>query len=303
MAPGPPDKRQSNRFAILSDFIDQPYKNNFPTLPNPQPNLSTNPKYILVSSEENKLRKLSPFVIHKGLHAISTLIDSISQLRDGNLLLLVRNQAVADKFLKAKSLLNICPISAKLHDTLNYVKGIIYAPCLNDVSEEEIVKELHPQGVVSVYKFTKKVDNSMEDDNCFVDDRNPNNKNQVYSGYMVLTFNLYNLPKIIDVAWYKVKVRTYFPNPMRCKNCQLLGHTKNKCKNPETCNTCNLPPHPDIQCTRIQCANCFEKHPASDRNCPRYIQQKEIIKIKTIQKCSYGAAKRKYEINTATKSV
>ena len=34
MAPGPPDKRQSSRFAILSDFIDQPYKNIFPTLPN-----------------------------------------------------------------------------------------------------------------------------------------------------------------------------------------------------------------------------------------------------------------------------
>ena len=29
MAPGPPD-----RFAMLSDFIDQPFKNNFLALPN-----------------------------------------------------------------------------------------------------------------------------------------------------------------------------------------------------------------------------------------------------------------------------
>ena len=93
--------------------------------------LKTNPKFILVSSEGNKLRKLSAFVIHKGLHAISSLIDSISQLRDGNLSLLVGNQTVADKFLKAKFLLDICPIS---------VKGIIYTPCLIDVPEEEIVK-------------------------------------------------------------------------------------------------------------------------------------------------------------------
>ena len=134
MAPGPPDKRESNRFTMLSDFIDQPFKNNFPALSNAQSNLSRNPKYILVSSKGNKLRKLSPFVIHKGLHVISSLIDSISQLRDVNLL--VRNQTIADKFLKAKSLLDICPISVKLLETLNYVKGIIDDPCLIDVPQE-----------------------------------------------------------------------------------------------------------------------------------------------------------------------
>ena len=47
----------------------------------------------------------------------------------------------------------------------------------------------------------------------------------------------------------------------------------------------------------------YEKHPSSDRNCPRNIQQKEIIKIKTIQKFSYGAAKRKYEMEITTKTV
>ena len=149
---------------------------------------------------------------------ISTLIDSISQLRDINLLLLVRNQTVADKFLKAKSLLDICPTSVKLRDSLNYVKGIIYALCLNGVSEEEIVKELRHQGVVAMYKFMKKVDNSMEGNDYFVDDLNPNATKQVYSGYMVLTFNLYFWQKIIHVAWYKVKIKLYFPNPMRCKN-------------------------------------------------------------------------------------
>ena len=41
----------------------------------------------------------------------------------------------------------------------------------------------------------------MEDTDSIVDDRNPNAIKQVYSGYTVLTFNLYNLPKIIDVAW------------------------------------------------------------------------------------------------------
>lgn len=284
MAPGPPD-RQSNRFAILGDYLDQNI--NFPILPPVKTNIINDPKYLIISSKkDNELKKLSPFIIQKGLHSISTLIDSISQLRDGNLLLLVRNQVIADKFLKAKSLLNICEITVKLHETLNFVKGVIYAPCLIDVSEEEIVKELKDQGVVSVYKYTFTKEDGTKQCN----------------GYMVLTFNLYNLPKTIDVAWYKVKVKTYFPNPMRCRNCQLLGHTKNKCGNPASCDNCNLPPHQPAECTRQQCANCSDKHPASDKNCPRYIQQKEIIKIKTIDKCSFGAAKRKYEITANVNS-
>lgn len=243
------------------------------------------PKYLIISSKDNGLRKLSPFIIHRGLNAISTLIDSISQLRDGNLLILVRNQVIADKFLKAKTLLNICEINVQLHETLNYVKGVVYAPCLKDVPEEETVNELRTQGVVSVYKFTTKIDDGTIQCN----------------GNMVLTFNLYNLPNVIDVAWYKVKVKTYFPNPMRCRNCQLLGHTKNKCSNQASCDICNLPPHDSTKCTRVQCANCRDEHPSSDKNCPRYIQQKEIIK--TLDKCSFGAAKRKYEINIKSNTI
>ena len=62
MATGHPDKRKLNRFAMLSDFINQLLKNNFPALPNTQSNLSTNPKYILVSSKANNLKNLRPFV-------------------------------------------------------------------------------------------------------------------------------------------------------------------------------------------------------------------------------------------------
>ena len=49
---------------------------------------------------------------------------------------------------------------------IHLIKGIIYAPCLNDVSEEETKKELRPHGVASVYKFTKKVDNFIESKCC-----------------------------------------------------------------------------------------------------------------------------------------
>lgn len=49
-----------------------------------------------------------------------------------------------------------------------------------------------------------------------------------------------------------------------------------------------------VECTRKQCANCGENHSSSDRDCPRYKQTKDILKIKTIEKCSMGEARRKY---------
>ncbi|XP_017463355.1 PREDICTED: uncharacterized protein LOC108356763 [Rhagoletis zephyria] len=117
------------------------------------------------------------------------------------------------------------------------------------------------------------------------------------TGKMVLSFDLYHLPKTLDVAWYKVKVKPYFPNPMRCRNCQRLGHTKNRCSNAATCEGCNLPPHQPTTCTRDQCANCCDTHPSSDKNCPRFKQMKDVLQIKTIHKCSLGEAFKKYNLN------
>lgn len=151
----------------------------------------------------------------------------------------------------------MCPITVKLQENLNTVKGMIYATCLNFVKEEEIIEELKSQGVTGIYKFTRTLDGQT-----------------MPTGKMVVNFDLYHLPKTLDVAWYKVKVSPYYPNPMRCKNCQLLGNTKTRCTNPSTCDGCNLSPHSPTECTRKQCANCGEDHSSSDKDCPRYKQTK-----------------------------
>ena len=157
--------------------------------------------------------------------------------------------------------------------SLNYTKGTIYTPYLNNVSDDEIVSELASQSVVEIYKFTRNIDGK-----------------QIPSGVILISFDLYNLPDKINVSWHSVKVREYIPNPMRCKNCQLLGHTSKRCQNPTSCVNCNLPPH--LQCTRTYCANCAEKHPASAKECQQFIQQKEILTIKTTKKCSMREARQ-----------
>lgn len=286
MPPGPP-LIGDNRFALLADRSPQSKRkkrnrgelNDFPSLPAQKP---TNPKYIVVSAVDDKkpLSEYSCFAVHRALHLISKDIISISQLRDGKLLLLVKDFATGKKFVDSKSLIGMCEITCKFHENLNFTKGTIYAPYLSKIPDKEIEEELKSQGVVGVYKYEKIIEGR----------KSP-------SGVILLTFDLFNPPQSLDISWYKVKVREYFPNPMRCKNCQLLGHTQKWCKGSSSCVNCNLPPHTNTECTRIYCANCAEDHPASSNKCKKFIQQKEIIQIKTKKKCSMREAIALYNEN------
>ncbi|KAL9903662.1 uncharacterized protein ACN2A1_004383 isoform 1-T1 [Glossina fuscipes fuscipes] len=167
---------------------------------------------------------------------------------------------------------------AKLHEKLNSVRGVIYAPCLKHVPEDEIVREMGIQGVTEAYKLTKLNDDA---------------KTRSPTGRIILTFDRYRLPRTVDVAWYKCKVELYIPNPMRCKNCQRLGHTAKRCTKAASCANCGHPPHTE-SCTRSFCINCNDQHSALDKQCPRFIQMREILKIKTENYCSVGEARRKY---------
>ena len=94
------------------------------------------------SKVENKpIQNYNIFLVAKALEAISsdpTLKTSFT--RDGNLLLLTKNEAQANKFLKTTFLSGICEIECSLHKTLNTIKGVISAPTLRDLSEDEIIK-------------------------------------------------------------------------------------------------------------------------------------------------------------------
>jgi len=178
-------------------------------------------------SHQKTLRKQYPTIPVK---YISKDIISISNLRDGNLLLLVNSREVSDKFIKVTSLPGLSEIECKLQNTLNFGKGIIYATCLINIPENEIVEELKSQNVHSVIKFTKKIDGTAKP-----------------FGKILVTLDRFTLLSKLTVSWHTVKVSEYIPNPMRCKPCQLLGHTSKHCKNPPACVSCNLT-HPTFPC-------------------------------------------------------
>ena len=151
----------------------------------PTQSLSNNPRFIVISplSDQPPLSSFSVFLLKKAIDSISTAYEYITQLREGNLLILVKSQKVADLFLSKKTLSNICPISVTLHSSLNSSKGTVYAPCLINVPENEIVQEMRSQGITEVFKFKKTVDG-----------------NQRPTGLVLLTFDLFRPPKTVDIG-------------------------------------------------------------------------------------------------------
>lgn len=278
-----------NRYAALAEGPQAKKKRSiqnvlqiFPELPVIQ---KPDPKYVILSAIGDKnIQEYSCFLVHRSLKSVCPDILSVSELRDGNLLLLTGNKKNADKLISTKVLPGVCNIKCEYHSKLNSSKGTIYAPYLNNVPEDEIVSELKSQGVSEVYKYQKK--NSDE--------------KLVPCGVLLLTFDRYSTPEKLDISWHKVKVRPYYPNPMRCKSCQRLGHTKKWCKNNPLCEKCALPPHTPTECTRTFCVNCSEEHPSNFKECKVFKQHKEVLKIKTKEKCSLKAAKEKYETQTTT---
>lgn len=96
------------------------------------------------------ISQISSFAIKKVLGGKISYIETISILHDSNLLVLAGNPLATETKLKSISLANSCLISVKLHNKLNSVKDVIYAPWIKHVLEEEILREMSNQDVTEV---------------------------------------------------------------------------------------------------------------------------------------------------------
>ena len=151
-------------------------------------------------------------------------------------------------------------------------------------SEEKLLEEFKDQNVIEVKRIMKKVDGVL----C-------------PQPLLILSFNLLKLPETVTAAWHYFKVRTYIPSPRRCFHCQKFGHVTTSCRRKakneaEVCVRCSQDFHGE--CTNIlKCANCEEEHQASDRKCEKYLFEKEVMTIKTVEKISFSEAKKKISSN------
>lgn len=258
-------------------------------------------KYLLIDNakDDTHFNKVSPFVVQKGLDMITTGLKNVKKLRTGQLLVETKYSGQISKLLNAKMLAGIIPISVKLHPHLNSTKGIVYAAQLIDESEQNLLTELSDQKVVEVKRIRRL---ALPSESLLKDA-----EGYVKTPLLIITFDTTTLPRKFKAGYLNLNVEVYVPNPMRCKNCQMFGHTKKWCKSNAACAKCSLEfndDHPeDIMCTyNANCANCHGSHEAFRKSCKRFKEEYAISRIKTTERISYHEAKQRFAQTNVTGS-
>ena len=126
---------------------------------------------------------------------------------------------------------------SKVHRGLNQSNGILFDRDhdVDDIPEQEIQSELESQGVVSVKRFTKKRNDTIEPTNTYL-----------------LTFCMPTLPTNILVGLNQMKIDMFIPNPLRCIKYQRFGHGQTTCKGCDTCFKCDEEGRDGKSCQKSQ---------------------------------------------------
>ena len=110
-------------------------------------------------------------------------------------------------------------VSVEKHRTLNSSRGVISEPDLLYSTNEEILEQIQSQNI-TVRQITIRRNGQILPIKC-----------------LILTFNCPTLPKKMKAA-YLSSVHPYIPNPLRCFQCELYGHSKTSCRGSVTCTRC-----------------------------------------------------------------
>ena len=156
---------------------------------------------------------------------------------------------------------------------------MIRCPDLKGCSEQDILDEMKSQEGTAVKRFRVRKDGQMKDTNTFV-----------------FTFNTPVLPTTITIkiAFLRVNVDVYIPNPLRCFQCQRYGHHEDKCKNQPVCSKCGEPAiHHETLCKNpTKCVNCGRSQTANSKECKVWLKEKEILRVKFTRNISFSEARK-----------
>lgn len=197
--------------------------------------------------------------------------DSVSLIRDDNLLIKTKNSYQTKLLLKSEKL-GDTPATSALHPKLNFTKGSIYAPNLTMLTTQEILEWMTPLGVTNVTRP----------------------KNSPNTPILFLTFSKLSCPAELKFDYVKYQVRPWYPTPAICSKCGLIGHLKIQCREEEVCLNCCSPPHEHNQCD-TKCRNCGQNHHTTSKECPQYLNEADILKTAYKNKIPYGKAKAMIE--------
>lgn len=237
--------------------------------------------FMEMTSGEKSFEKVSLFFIKKNIDALCGEVLMAKKIRDGRLLIKTKNTQQALKLINETKLGNHA-VESKYNEKGNQSTGVVFNRDLKYSTDEEIIDNLKSQGVIAVRRCTKKDQAQVSYD----------------TGLFFFTFNTPNIPEEIKIGYEIVEVRQYIPEPLRCFTCLKFGHTKHMCPTKtEKCGNCYENTHTDrtkkeICLKKKKCGNCGEKtHGSFDKKCLKYLQEKEIVLIKTTKRVTHGMAR------------
>ena len=242
------------------------------------------PKFLVISSDPDApglaLQAASPFLIEKSIKALVGTPQGVKRLRSGDILVECSTKNQSNTLLNLTKLGNSeINIKVSPHRTLNSSKGVINCPALRGMPDQEILNELKPLGVEAVKRLIIKKDNETKPTNT-----------------LFLNFNTPIRPTSIKIGFQNLKVSPFIPNPLRCYNCQRLGHGSRNCRSKARCANCSSQDHSSETCElSASCPNCKGPHPASARDCPSWQREKQIQKIKALSNLTYEEARKQHD--------
>jgi hypothetical protein len=236
-------------------------------------------RFLVVSSKdtEKPMGLMSPFLLEKWFHGVSSTGFLLKKLRSGDLLVECQTRKAADLLRRRDD--TVCvdrKISVSLHQQLNSSKGVIRCPDLKGISETDIQTELADQGVTRVQRVLVNKGPSKQPTNT-----------------LFLTFAMAQLPEAIKVGYLRVKVTPFVPSPLQCFRCQKYGHGSKNCSSQEMCRDCGKAKHEGDCKDPKHCLNCEGKHSSSSRDCPKWKLEQEIQRVRTLEKCSFADARKR----------
>jgi hypothetical protein len=227
------------------------------------------------TDSEKPLNKLSPFAIAKGIQGLAGEPKKVTRLRSGDILVEVCQRSHSVNLLKSTMLVDT-PIRVSIHKSLNSKKGVIRCKDLKYCSEEEIVEGLSDQKVTEAKHIQISKDGQ-----------------RIKTGTVILTFATTVLPQEVRVGFENVRVSVYIPNPLRCFKCQHFGHHKENCRQEAACAKCSKGDHVEKDCAEAAlCANCKGNHPSFSKSCPKWLEEKEVQRLKCTLNINFVEARR-----------
>ena len=232
------------------------------------------PRFLIMeAADKNIPLNLNAFVLKKAIDGMANAdLDNVKPMKSGSVFIEVETKQQCKNLLKTTKLLGYLPVKVSPHKTLDSSKFVIKCEELDTMEEDEIKKELQPQGIIAVKRISIR-----------------------YS-LCVLTIKGQNIPKKINIGYLKKETRPYIPNPQRCFQCQKFGHTKNSFKSKAVCAGCGEEGHNLDDCqNEPKCVNCQGDHVAISRDCPKWKIEKDIVTLKYTEKISFADARKRLQ--------